>query len=570
MSDRYKIILAEEIIKTNCIPSLIPEHCIELLEMPNDSNLGDYALPCFNFSKTLKKNPQKIAEDLMNRMTLSSEFSEIKVIGGYLNFFLNKKLFIKDTLTELLEKRENYYKLNIGNNETILLEYSSPNIAKPFSVSHLRSTNIGNALYKILTFLGYHVIGINHVGDWGTQFGKLIVAYKRWGSADFLKKDPIKNLFNLYVQFHKEAETNPSLVDEAREVFKKMEEKDAALIDLWKWFTTVYLNDFKRIYDALDVKFDHITGESFYNNHVASIIELLESKNIAKINEGALIVDLAAFDMPPLLVKKSDASSLYATRDLAALLYRKKEYKFSKILYVVGSEQKLYFKQLFKTIELLGFEWGKSCTHIDFGLFHFKDGKMASRTGNIVELEKVITKANELALQTINEKNPDLEDKEIVAEKVAIGAIKFSDFSSKRIKDVLFDWNEMLRFDGETGPYLQYTNVRILSLLRKYEKDIEDLDCEFSKLETIDEFLLVKELYNFRTILVKAASEYEPYYIAKGLIDIAKRYNKFYTSHQILKVKKSIAEARIGLSYCTHIILNLGLSLLGIQAPSQM
>jgi len=569
MNDMYIELLADLIAKTNCIPAT-RETLRDLIEIPDDDTRGDYALPCFSFAKILKKSPEQIAKNIAEAIVLPKEFSNVFVVGGYINCMLNKEIFIENTLKELLIKKENYFKLNLGNNEIVVLEYSSPNIAKPFSISHLRSTNIGNALYKILTFVGYNVIGINHVGDWGTQFGKLIVAYKRWGSADFLKEDPIKNLFNLYVRFHKEAEHDPKLIDEARENFKKMEEKDESLLDLWKWFSTVYLNDFKRIYAALGVRFDHITGESFYNDKINSVFELLRSKNLTHINEGALIVDLTNYDMPPLLVKKSDDSSLYATRDLAALLYRKKEYKFTKILYVVGAEQKLYFKQLFKTIELMGLPWASLCTHIDFGLFHFKEGKMASRTGNIIELEKVIQKAKELALHTINEKNPELEGKESIAESIAIGAIKFSDFASKRIKDVLFDWDEMLRFDGETGPYLQYTNVRILSLLRKFGKDVDDLDCELSKLETNDEFLLVKALYNFTSKLFKAATEYEPSYIAQGLIDIAKKYNKFYNSCRILEVKKPIAEARIALSYGTHIVLKLGLSLLGISTPEKM
>ncbi|MDO8511553.1 MAG: arginine--tRNA ligase [Nanoarchaeota archaeon] len=547
---------------------LSEEELANLMVVPPDPKLGDYAFPCFK----LGKNAKEEAERLKGKLKLPDFVSKVEVAGPYLNFFLKNKVVIEETLSHIYQEQKEFGKQDLGKGKKIIVEFSSPNIAKPFGIGHLRSTVIGSCLYKLHRALGYEVFGVNHLGDWGTQFGKLIVAFRKWGSEEELKQEPIKYLLGLYVRFHQEAEKDKSLDDEARAEFKRLEDGDKESIALWEKFKELSLQEFHRIYKILDVNFDSFHGEGFYNNLLEPSIKELQQKVKTVVSEGALIVDLEKYNMPPFMLRKSDGASTYHTRDLAAALYRLKKYKPEKMVYVVGSEQKLHFRQLFTVLELAGID-KKKLVHVDFGLFRFPEGKMSTRKGQVIFLEDVLNKAIDLAEQIIEEKNPTLQNKKEVAVMIGVGAIIFSDVSNDRIRDIEFDWDRMLSFEGETAPYLQYTHARSCSILRKAVKEHNQgvsPHVNFELFDQTEEIAVVKKLYGYPEVLEKSALSYKPHHLAHYLIALAQAFNEFYHKCPVLSEDKNLTKARLLLVDCVRQVLENGLNMLGIQAPEEM
>ncbi|MCI1931753.1 MAG: arginine--tRNA ligase [Clostridia bacterium] len=539
------------------------------IETPPDKKMGDYAFPCFRLAKTLRKAPPLIAQEISSKIEKPDFISEIKVQSAYLNFFTDKSVFAEKVISKVIAEKENYGRSTEGNGKTVVIDYSSPNIAKPFHVGHLRSTVIGNSLYKIYEFMGYKCVGINHLGDWGTQFGKLISAYKRWGSKEAVEKDGISELMRIYVKFHEEAEKEPSLNDEARAWFKKMQDGDKEALSLWKWFHDMSMKEFNRIYDVLGVKFDAFTGESFYNDKMAAVVDELKEKKLLKKSNGAEIVDLEEADMPPCLIIRSDGGTLYATRDIAAAFYRKKTYNFDKCLYVTAVDQNLHFAQWFKVIEKMGYPWSKDLVHVPFGLVSLPDGKLSTRRGKVVLMEELLKEAVNKTRNIIEDKNPELPDKEKVARQVGIGAVIFDDLYNGRIKDVVFSWDKMLNFEGETGPYVQYTNARACSILRKAENiNFENID--YTSLTDGASVDVCRLLDIFSDKVCDAASKYEPSIVSRYLVDLSQAFNKFYHDNPILSAEKEVCKARLAVVKSVSTVIKAGLSLLGIQAPEQM
>ncbi len=458
--------------------SLEPAEVINLLEIPPEPNYGDLAFPCFSLAKIKKKAPPIIAEELYEELRNEEGLLWEKAVprGPYLNFFIAPEVFSREVLQEIWTSGDKYGHYNLGKGQNVTIDYSSPNIAKPFGVGHIRSTVIGHSLYLIYRALGYNTIGINHLGDWGTQFGKLIVAYKSWGNESDLKEDPVNYLYKLYVQFHKLVEEKPDLDDEARYWFRKLENGDKEALDYWNRFRQLSMDNYELIYDLLGIEFEYYHGESHYNQMLDEVIELVQKKGIASESEGALMIDLEPHGLPPVMLRKKDGATLYITRDLAAAIYRYETFKFARSLYVVGAEQTLHFQQLFKVLELLGFEWTSKCAHVPFGLIRFKEGRMSTREGKIILLEEVLNRSIEMAREIIEEKNPDLADKESAARAVGLGAVRFGDLSNDRIKNIEFDWEKALDFSGETAAYIQYSHARICSILRKSDKKVNVWD----------------------------------------------------------------------------------------------
>ncbi|MFY9177601.1 MAG: arginine--tRNA ligase [Caldicoprobacterales bacterium] len=551
------------------ISSLSSEDIYNMLEYPPDDKMGDVALPCFKLSRILRKSPVQIAEELVNEIPANPRIEKVEAVSGYLNFFLDKVSFIEDVLSTVLKEQDRYGASNIGKGKNIVIDYSAPNIAKPFHIGHLRSTAIGNSLYKIFKFLGYNPVGVNHLGDWGTQFGKLIVAYKEWGSKEAIENGGIKELMAIYVKFHEEAEKDPSLEDQAREWFVKMEKGDPEALELWQWFKDISLKEFNKVYDLLDITFDSYAGESFYEDKMPAVIEELKEKNLLTESEGALIVDLEEYNMPPCLIVKKDGSTLYATRDIAAAIYRKNTYDFEKCIYVTGAAQSLHFNQWFKVIELMGYDWHDQLIHVPFGIVSLGGEKLATRTGKVVLLEDILDQAINKTLEIINQKNPNLENKEEVARQMGVGAVIFSDLSNNRIKDVSFSWEEMLNFDGETGPYVQYTHARACSLLRRAEKEV-DPNFDAKLLSTYEEFKVVKTLYLFPDKIMAAMKELEPSIITRYLVDLAQDFNRFYHEHPILVEDDTLRNARLALVSAVRDTLKNGLQLIGLSAPERV
>ncbi|MBW3000014.1 arginine--tRNA ligase, partial [Candidatus Woesearchaeota archaeon] len=508
------------------------------LEAPPNPDMGDFAFPCFEIAKQLKKKPNEVAQELAKKVKLSKTITKVEVMGPYLNFFLNKAKQSEVLFKQIQKEKEKYGAGNEGRGKTIAIDFSSPNIAKPFGIGHLRSTVIGNSLYKIFSFLGYKCVGVNHLGDWGTQFGKLIVAYKNWGKEKELQKNPINHLLSIYVKFHDEAEINEKLNDEAREWFSKLEQGDKEALQLWELFKELSLEEFNKHYKRMDIHFDSFAGEAFYIKMLDSTVEKIKKKIKTEISEGALVVNLEKYKIPPLMLRKSDGATTYATRDMAAALYRLKEYKADKLLYVVGADQKLHFTQLFNVLEMMGIKKEK-LVHADFGMMKFAEGKMSTRKGNIIFLEEVLDRAVELARKIIKEKNPNLENKEEVAEIVGIGAVIFGDLSNDRVKDITFNWDKMLSFEGETAPYIQYTYARCCSLLRKSEKKLIT-QVEYSLLREKIEHQLINLLQNFPAAVQNSASHYKPSIIARYLLDLSLAFNSFYQSCPILQEKENL------------------------------
>ncbi|KAB7671989.1 arginine--tRNA ligase [Bacillus sp. B1-b2] len=534
-----------------------------LLEKPKHEHLGDVAFPCFSLAKQLRMAPQKIAEDLAKRIQ-SPHIEKVEVVGGYVNLYFHKEKLISEVLSEIVEKKSDYGNVQTGNG-VITIDLSSPNIAKPFSMGHLRSTVIGNAIAHIAEKNGYTPFRINHLGDWGTQFGKLIVAYRLWGEEEKVKENPIKELLKLYVLFHERAELDPALNDEGRKWFKYLEDGNEEALQLWDWFRTESLKEFQKIYTLLGITFDSDHGEAFYNDKMNKVVELLEDKQLLVESDGAKVVELEEF--PPCLIKKRDGSTLYATRDLAAAIYRQENYQFVKSLYVVGNEQTLHFKQLFQVLQKMGYNWAEGMAHIPFGMM-LKDGKkMSTRKGKVVLLEEVLDEAIAMAKQNIEQKNPNLPNKEEIAKQVGVGAVLFHDLKNYRSNDVEFSLEDMLKFEGETGPYIQYTHARACSLLRK--GNFVETDDSPSLIWDIESFQIVKALREFPEYVNKAMEMYDPSLIAKYLLDLAKVFNKYYAQVRILDNVKE-KQARLMTVYAVTIVLKEGLRLLGINAPSEM
>ncbi|AYA34188.1 arginine--tRNA ligase [Enterococcus faecium] len=542
------------------------EQVEQLLENPKSAEHGDVAFPAFSLAKVYRKAPQQIAADLAEKID-SANFEKIEVVGPYLNFFMNKELISKKVLQTVVKEKEHYGDSNIGNQGTVPIDMSSPNIAKPISMGHLRSTVIGNSIGFIMEKIGYQPIRINHLGDWGTQFGKLIVAYKKWGSEEAVKAEPINELLRLYVQFHEVAETEPELNEEARAWFKRLEEGDEEAIQLWQWFRDESMKEFNKIYDLLEVQFDSLNGEAFYNDKMDEIVELLEEKHLLNEDKGAEIVDLSAYDLNPALIKKSDGATLYITRDLAAALYRKRTYDFKQSLYVVGNEQSYHFKQLKAVLKEMGFDWSDNMHHIPFGLITQGGKKLSTRKGKIVLLEEVLNEAIQSAKEQISEKNPDLENKDVVAKQVGVGAVIFHDLKNDRLNTFDFNLEEVVRFEGETGPYVQYTHARAVSLLEK---------AGFVPSETADYALnddisweVVKLVQKYPETVLSAGEKYEPSVIAKHAIKLAQAFNKYYAHTKILADDEQ-KEARLALVYAVTVLLKEDLRLLGLHAPDKM
>ena len=561
----YKKIVAEQIAKT-VGEHLSVDEIVPMIEVPKYANQGDLAFPAFTLAKVLRKAPQAIASEIVEAVS-DKHIARAEAMGPYANFFLERSAFADEVLKEVLELGEHYGDWDYGQGRKVVIDMSSPNIAKPMSMGHLRSTVIGNAIANLEKKVGYEPIRINHLGDWGTQFGKLIEAYKLWGSEELVKADPIAELIKLYVRFHEEAELDPTLDDKGRAWFKKLEDGDAEAVRLWEWFRSESLKEFNRVYDLLGVTFDSYNGEAFYNDKMDVVVDMLEDANLLKVDNGATIVDLEKYDLPPALIKKSDGATLYMTRDLAAANYRKNTYDFAKCIYVVGMEQSNHFKQLKAVLNELNFPWAETIVHIPFGLITLNGKKLSTRKGKIILLEGVLKEATELALKQIEAKNPSLENKEAVAHAVGVGAVIFHDLKNDRTNNFDFALEEVVQFEGETGPYVQYTHARAMSILRKANHTVDTKEA-FS-LTDDDAWEVLKLIENYPNVVRFAEEKCEPSAIAKFVINLAQAFNKYYAHTKVL-VEDEAFNSRIALVQTTASILKQGLALLGVAAPDEM
>ena len=561
----YKKIVAEQIAKT-VGEHLSVDEIVSMIEVPKYANQGDLAFPAFTLAKVLRKAPQAIASEIVEAVS-DKHIARAEAMGPYANFFLERSAFADEVLKEVLELGEHYGDWDYGQGRKVVIDMSSPNIAKPMSMGHLRSTVIGNAIANLEKKVGYEPIRINHLGDWGTQFGKLIEAYKLWGSEELVKADPIAELIKLYVRFHEEAELDPTLDDKGRAWFKKLEDGDAEAVRLWEWFRSESLKEFNRVYDLLGVTFDSYNGEAFYNDKMDVVVDMLEDANLLKVDNGATIVDLEKYDLPPALIKKSDGATLYMTRDLAAANYRKNTYDFAKCIYVVGMEQSNHFKQLKAVLKELNLPWAETIVHIPFGLITLNGKKLSTRKGKIILLEGVLKEATELALKQIEAKNPSLENKEAVAHVVGVGAVIFHDLKNDRTNNFDFALEEVVQFEGETGPYVQYTHARAMSILRKANHTV-DMKEAFS-LTDDDAWEVLKLIENYPNVVRFAEEKCEPSAIAKFVINLAQAFNKYYAHTKVL-VEDEAFNSRIALVQTTASLLKQGLALLGVAAPDEM
>ena len=563
-----KEIIANEIQKVTNVETIY-----DYIEVPANKEMGDFSLPCFKLAKELKKAPQIIATEIKDKLNIPDNIVlETKVVNRYLNFYLNPMLIAKTVLEEFEDKKEKYGSSNIGKGKTVVIDYSSPNIAKPFHIGHLRSTVIGNALHNIYKFLGYNVVGINHLGDYGTQFGKLIEGYKRWGSEYDIEHNPIDELTKIYIRINNLCKEDESVLEACRNNFKKLEDGDEYCTKLWQKFRDLSLKEFQKVYDLLDVHFESSNGEAFYSDKMPEIVQILEKTGKLVESEGARVINLDEYNIPPCIIEKTNGSTTYATRDLAAIMYRARTYNYDKALYVTSYEQNLHFKQVFETAKLLGLDkkYTDGLEHIPFGMVQLKTGKMSTREGNIIKLEELLNEAITRASKIIEEKNSNLENKEEVAKKVGIGAVIFNDLYNSRIKDEIFDWDIMLNFNGETGPYLQYMYVRTNSVLEKANKLPNIQNVKIELLNDNASIYLIKEMYNFENIVKQSAEKNEPYIISRYLINIAKAFSSFYNDNKIICDDADLQNARVYLTYCTNVILKTGASLLGIQMQNKM
>lgn len=567
----FKLEIAKKIAD---ITNVDVKDVISFIEIPKDSKNGDYAFPCFHLAKTLKKSPQIIATEIKDNINdkLGENIEKVDVVGGYLNFYINKDLFIRQVIEKVGSEKE-YGKSEFGKNKNVVIDYSAPNIAKPFHIGHLRSTVIGGSLYNIYKYLGFNVTGVNHLGDYGTQFGKLIEGYKLWGNEYDIENDPINELTKIYVRINQLCKEDENVLEKCRDNFKKLEDRDTYCVEIWQKFKDLSLKEFKKVYDMLGSKFDSWNGEAFYADRMNEIVEILEKNGKLTDSQGAKIVDLESDGIDtPCIIVKSNGSTTYATRDLAALMYRARTYDYDKSIYVTSYEQVLHFKQVFTVAKYLGLDkkYIDALVHVPFGMVQLSTGKMSTREGNVVKLEDLLNEAINRAKRIIEEKNPDLENKDDVAKKVGIGAIIFNDLSTNRLKDEIFDWNAILNFQGETGPYIQYTFVRTKSVIEKsgimpVAKDvcIDVLKDEYS-------LNIIKLLYDFENVLIQVTEKNEPSILARFLLDLAKAYSSFYNENKIICDDENIQNARVFLTFATGKVLKQGAKLLGIEMPDKM
>lgn len=546
---------------------LTEEEISDLIEIPPNSEMGDYAFPVFKLAKTFRKSPNLIAEDLAQKEFQNENIKKIANVGPYVNFFVNNSKLIESVLTEAI--KDDFGSSHIGVGKNVVLDFSSTNIAKPFHIGHLRSTVIGNAIRNIMKHQGFNTTGVNYIGDYGTQFGMMISAYLKWGDEDKINANPIKELLNLYVKYNKIAKEDETYMDEARDWFDKLEKKDPTAVKLWSWFREISLKEFQRVYDLLGVKFDNFNGESFHSQFIGDALEAIDKKNLLEESDGAMIINLDDENLPPVLIKKSNGSSTYLTRDIATAMYRKKTFDFYKNVYVVASQQKLHFEQLRAVLKKMGFDWWKDCEHVSFGMVSMKDGSMKTREGKVIFLEDVLNRAIDKTKSIIEERNPNLEHKEEVAKQVGVGAVIFQDLFNNRIKDYTFDWDQVLNFDGETGPYTQYTFARSCSILDKGEFELKD-NSKFDLLVDDTEIDIVKHLSKFEEVLLNATEKYEPSFLTRYTVELAKLFNKFYANCPINTAEDELKYQRLYLTYSVNKCLKLSLSLLGIEAPVRM
>lgn len=539
----------------------------DLIEIPPNSDMGDYAFPVFKLAKTFRKAPNLIAEELAKKEFNNENINKIANVGPYVNFFVDNSKLVESVLTVAV--KDDFGSSHIGVGKNVVFDFSSTNIAKPFHIGHLRSTVIGNAIRNIMKYQGFNTTGVNYIGDYGTQFGMMISAYLKWGDEDKINADPIKELLNLYVKYNKIAKEDETYMDEARDWFDKLEKKDPTAVKLWSWFREISLKEFQRVYDLLGVEFDNFNGESFHSQFIGDALEAIDKKNLLEESDGAMIINLDDENLPPVLIKKSNGSSTYLTRDIATAMYRKKTYDFYKNVYVVASQQKLHFEQLRAVLKKMGFDWWNDCEHVSFGMVSMKDGSMKTREGKVIFLEDVLNRAIDKTKSIIEERNPNLENKEEVAKQVGVGAVIFQDLFNNRIKDYTFDWDQVLNFDGETGPYTQYTFARSCSILDKGEFELKD-NSKFDLLVDDTEIDIVKHLSKFEEVLLNATEKYEPSFLTRYTVELAKLFNKFYANCPINTVEDELKYQRLYLTYSVNKCLKLSLSLLGIEAPVRM
>ena len=555
------------------IEGLEKDEIMSMIETPADIKMGDYAFPCFKLAKLLRKAPPVIAKSIAEAIGGDPMFEKVESVNAYVNMFVSKEDFAREVVSEAVEKGDDYGRSSIGGGKKVIVEYSSPNIAKPFHIGHIRSTVIGNSIYKIYDFLGYDTMRINHLGDYGTQFGKMICAYRRWGNKEDVIKEPIKSLLSYYTKFHVEAEKDPALEDEARAIFAKLEKGEPEEVELWQWFRDESLKEFNRVYDMLGITFDSYNGESFYSDKMPRFVQELKDKGLLVEDAGAQIVKLDEYDLPPALITKSDGSTLYITRDIAAAVYRKETYDFYKNIYVVASQQNLHFQQWIKVIELLGYDWAKDCVHVPFGLVSMEEGTMSTRQGRVIFLEDVLNRAVEQTRQIIKEKNVNTENIDETAKEVGIGAVVFNELSNYRIKDYVFSWDKVLNFEGETGPYVQYTHARACSILRNAGDDAvakarAGFDAKYITSESAHR--LMSLIYELPEVIVEAGEKYEPSIVTRHIVDISQAFNKFYHDEHILVDNEDEKIAKIALVLAAKTAIKNGLGLLGMKAPEKM
>ena len=546
-----------------------------LVEIPADNKMGDYAFPCFKLAKVMRKAPPLIAKDIAEKISGNPLFEKVEQVNAYVNIFISRNAYIEDVIKEANGKGADFGKSDLGAGKKVIVEYSSPNIAKPFHIGHIRSTVIGNSIYKIFDCLGYDTVRINHLGDYGTQFGKMICAYRRWGSKEEVEKEPIKTLLKYYTRFHEEAEKDPDLDQEARDIFTKLENGEKEELELWTWFREESLKEFTTVYKMLGIEFDSYAGESFYSDKMPAVVDELKEKGLLEESEGAMIVNLEDYDLGVALITKSDGSTLYITRDIAAAIYRKQHYDFYKNVYVVASQQNLHFQQWIKIVELLGYDWANDCVHVPFGLVSLEEGTMSTRHGRVVFLEDVLNKAVEKTREIIVEKNVVTDNIDETAAMVGIGAVMFQELSNNRIKDYTFSWDKVLNFDGETGPYVQYTYARAKSVLRNAGDDVvakaeaaEGLDMQYISGDSAYE--LAKLIYAFPVVIGEAANKYEPSVVTRHIVDVAQAFNRFYHDEHILVDNEEEKLAKTALVIAAANTIKNGLGLLGISAPEKM
>ncbi len=546
----------------------------DMIEIPSDANMGDYAFPCFKLAKVLRKAPPLIAKGIAESISGDSLFAEVESVNAYVNMFIAREGFVMDTVTDAVEMGDMYGSSTTDEKRKVIVEYSSPNIAKPFHIGHIRSTVIGNSIYKIYSFLGYDTFRINHLGDYGTQFGKMICAYRKWGNEEDVKREPIKTLLSYYTKFHVEAEKDPSLNDEARAIFVALEKGEPEEVKIWKWFREESLKEFTRVYKMLGIEFDSYNGESFYSDKMPRFVKELEDKGLLQESQGAQIVDLEEYGMSPALIKKSDGSTLYITRDIAAAVYRKETYDFAKNIYVVASQQNLHFQQWFKILELMGYDWAKDCVHVPFGLVSLEEGTMSTRHGRVVFLEDVLNRAVEETKKIIIEKGVATDNIDETANQVGIGAVIFQELSNSRIKDYTFSWDKVLNFEGETGPYVQYTYARAASLARRADEKAleraEKLDIDPSYIAGDAAYELAKLIGGFPQAVKEAAGRYEPSVVTRHIVDTAQSFNKFYHDEHIIVDNIDEQAAKLALVIAAKNTIKNGLALLGMQCPERM